>query len=37
MRRTIHETPSCPVRFTFWENDMPVFDEISPHGSYEYV
>lgn len=37
MKRTIHESVSCRVRYRFYINDKKVFDFTSPYASFEYV
>ena len=36
MRRFIHESPACKVRYRFMIGERVLFDHISTHASYEY-
>ena len=36
MTRTIHESPSCPARFRFFDEDTLIFDMESPRASMEF-
>lgn len=36
MSRVIHESPSCRVRYRFWEGSQLLFDHISERASFEY-